>query len=95
MAKNRLEATLDIPIKSSTGERIFFPLAETIPPINGEVRIEDDSLLKDNLRFFSYQPDQIIKTLVVDGDPNTVEHQSETFYLERALSPFTPVAFKY
>jgi len=25
----------------------------------------------------------------VDGDPNTVEHQSETFYLERALNPFT------
>ena len=25
----------------------------------------------------------------IDGDPKTVEHQSETFYLERALSPFS------
>jgi hypothetical protein len=26
---------------------------------------------------------------VVDGDPKTIEHQSETFYLERALNPFS------
>jgi len=86
--KEQTEGTLDIPTNSSTEKEFSFPLQNN-NPINGEVRIEDDSLLKDNLRFFSYQPDQTIKTLVVDGDPNTVEHQSETFYLERALNPFT------
>ena len=78
--KEQTEGTLDIPTNSSTEKEFSFPL-QSNNPINGEVRIEDDSLLKDNLRFFSYQPDQTIKTLVVDGDPNTVEHQSETVYL--------------
>ena len=57
--------------------------------LNGEVRIEDDALLIDNIRYFNYLPDQSIKVLVVDGDPKTIEHQSETFYLERALNPFS------
>ena len=86
--KKQTEGNLDIPINSSTEKEFSFPLRSN-NSISGEVRIEDDSLLKDNLRFFSYQPDRTIKTLVVDGDPNTVEHQSETFYLERALNPFT------
>jgi len=86
--EKQTEGNLDIPINSSTEKEFSFPLGSN-NSISGEVRIEDDSLLKDNLRFFSYQPDRTIKTLVVDGDPNTVEHQSETFYLERALNPFT------
>jgi len=86
--EKQTEDNLDIPINSSTEKEFSFPIRSN-KSISGEVRIEDDSLLKDNLRFFSYQPDQTIKTLVVDGDPNTVEHQSETFYLERALNPFT------
>ena len=86
--KKQTEDNLDIPINSSTSTEFSFPLQGN-NSISGEIRIEDDSLLKDNLRFFSYQPDRTIKTLVVDGDPNTVEHQSETFYLERALNPFT------
>ncbi|NIS85084.1 MAG: hypothetical protein GWN88_08180, partial [Nitrospinaceae bacterium] len=57
--------------------------------MSGRVEIPDDALTVDNIRYFSYQPDQNIKVLVVDGDPKTVAHQSETFYLERALNPFT------
>jgi hypothetical protein len=86
--EKQTEGNLDIPINSSIEKEFSFPI-QSNNSINGEVRIEDDALLKDNLRFFSYQPDRTIKTLVVDGDPNTVEHQSETFYLERALNPFT------
>jgi len=85
--KEETEGILDIPANSSIEKEFSFPLQNN-NLINGEARIENDSLLKDNLRFFSYQPDQTIKTLVVDGDPNIVEHQSETFYLERALNPF-------
>ena len=86
--EKQTEGNLDIPINSSTEKEFSFPI-QSNNSINGEVRIEDDSLLKDNLRFFSYQPDRTIKTLVVDGDPNTVGLQNETFYLERALNPFT------
>ena len=84
--KERTRGTIDIPVNSSVEKEFSFPL-ESNKSLNGELRIEDDSLLKDNTRFFSYQPDQTIKTLLVDGDPNTIEHQSETFYLERALNP--------
>jgi len=86
--KEQTKETLDIPVNSSIDKEFSFPM-QTHNLINGEVRIEDDALLKDNFRFFSYQPDRTIKTLIVDGDPNIVEHQSETFYLERALNPFT------
>lgn len=86
--KKQNEGTLDIPTKSSAEKEFSFPLKENVA-LNGEVRIENDSLLKDNVRFFNYQPNRTIKTLVVDGDPKTIEHQSETFYLERALNPFS------
>ncbi len=86
--KKQNEGALDIPAKSSAEKEFSFPLKENVA-LNGEVRIEDDSLLKDNVRFFNYQPNRTIKTLVVDGDPKTIEHQSETFYLERALNPFS------
>jgi len=86
--KKQNEGALDIPAKSSAEKEFSFPFKENVA-LNGEVRIEDDSLLKDNVRFFNYQPNRTIKTLVVDGDPKTIEHQSETFYLERALNPFS------
>lgn len=86
--KKQAGGAIDIPAKSSAEKEFSFPLQENAA-LNGEVRIEGDPLLKDNLRYFNYQPDQTIKTLVVDGDPKTVEHQSETFYLERALNPFS------
>jgi hypothetical protein len=86
--KEQTEESLDIPANSTIEKELSFPMQNN-NLINGEIRIAKDSLLKDNLRFFTYQPDQTIKTLVVDGDPNTVEHRGETFYLERALNPFT------
>lgn len=86
--KKQTGGTINIPVKSSSEKEFYFPLQQN-NSINGEVRIENDLLSKDNKRYFNYQPDQTIKTLVVDGDPKTIEHQSETFYLERALNPFT------
>ena len=41
-----------------------------------------------------HHPHQNIKVLVVDGDPSSVSHQSESFYLERALNPFS-VSFSH
>ncbi len=57
-------------------------------PLEGRVEIGEDALNEDNRRYFIYQPKQKLNVLIVDGDPDTVAHQSETFYLERALNPF-------
>ena len=85
--KKKIGGTMTIDADSSTKKELSFPL-QSNDFLNGEIRIENDLLITDNIRFFSHQPDQTIKTLVVDGNPNTVEHLSETFYLERALNPF-------
>jgi hypothetical protein len=85
--KKKIEGTMNIDADSSAEKELSFPL-QSNDFLNGEIRIENDLLITDNIRFFSHQPDQTIKTLVVDGNPNTVEHLSETFYLERALNPF-------
>ena len=58
-------------------------------PIQGEIKVEGDVLPLDNRRYFSHHPNQNIKVLVVDGDPGSVSHKSESFYLERALNPFS------
>jgi hypothetical protein len=58
-------------------------------PIKGFVKIGDDPLLSDNIRYFTFHPDRNLKVLLVDGDPKTVAHQSETFYAENALNPFS------
>ncbi|MFQ5444159.1 MAG: hypothetical protein ACE5EK_06030, partial [Nitrospinales bacterium] len=86
--KERSKRTIDLS-PSATVEREFsFPYLGN-EPVSGYVRIPDDALMEDNRRAFNYQPDQKIKVLLVDGDPKTVSHQSETFYIEKALNPFS------
>ena len=86
--KQQSEGTLKLDAGQEVKKEFTFPLKGS-DPIQGSVEIPDDSLLADNKRFFSFQPDQKIKVLVVDGDPRTVAHQRESFYLENALNPFT------
>lgn len=86
--KKQTEGFVDVPPGEEVEKEFSFPLLEN-EPIQGTMDIPRDGLLVDNRRFFSYQPDQKIKVLVVDGDPKTVAHQSESFYLERALNPFS------
>ncbi len=57
--------------------------------LNGYVKLTDDGLLLDNTRSFSYQPDERLRVLLVDGDPRGVSHQNEIFYIERAMNPFS------
>ena len=86
--KRQSEATLKLDPAEEVKKDFTFPLKGS-DPIQGSVEIPEDSLIADNQRFFALQPDQKIKVLVVDGDPKTVEHQRESFYLENALNPFT------
>jgi len=84
--KNRSEGAVSLAPNAVEEKEFTFPVTAS-EPVNGTIEIADDSLPLDNQRFFSYQPDQKIQVLVVDGDPKTVAHQRETFYLENALSP--------
>ena len=86
--KQKSQGTLNLAGGEEVKKEFTFPLKGN-ESINGFVEIPDDALNVDNKRFFSYQPDQKIKVLVVDGDPKTVAHQRETFYVENALNPFT------
>ncbi|MBT5763577.1 MAG: VWA domain-containing protein [Nitrospina sp.] len=82
------EELLDIPPGQTLAHEFSYPLRRN-QPLDGKVHISDDSLTTDNSRYFSFHPSQNIKVLVVDGDPETISHQSESFYLERALNPFS------
>jgi hypothetical protein len=82
------EELLVIPPGQTLMQEFSYPLRRN-QPLNGKVQISDDSLPADNSRYFPFHPSQNIQVLVVDGDPETISHQSESFYLERALNPFS------
>jgi len=82
------ETLLDIQAGQTTSKEFSIPLRKG-DPVQGEIKAGDDVLPTDSRRHFSHHPNQNIKVLVVDGDPGTVSHQSESFYLERALNPFS------
>ena len=82
------EILLDISAGQTISEEFSIPLRKR-DPIKGQIKVGDDALPTDSRRYFSHHPNQNIKVLVVDGDPGTVSHQSESFYLERALNPFS------
>ncbi|MCU0663497.1 MAG: VWA domain-containing protein [Myxococcota bacterium] len=56
----------------------------------GLVRIGEDALPQDDVRYFSAIVHNAIRVLVVDGDPRPGSHLDEVFYLERALSTQLP-----
>jgi hypothetical protein len=82
------ETLIDIPAGQTIAKEFSIPLRSG-DTIQGEIKAGEDALLTDDIRYFSHQPNRNIKVLVVDGDPGTVSHQSESFYLERALNPFS------
>lgn len=86
--EKKSEEFVDVPPQSTAHKEFSFPYLKN-ELISGVVRIGDDALMRDNRRHFTFQPDRNIQVLLVDGDPKTVGHQSETFYLENALNPFS------
>ena len=82
------EELLNIPPGQTFVQEFSYPLRRN-QPLNGKLQIPDDALSIDNSRYFPFHPSQNIQVLVVDGDPETISHQSESFYLERALNPFS------
>jgi hypothetical protein len=86
--KRQSESTIDLPAKGEATHEFSFPLLNN-DPVTGHVEIQEDALTADNRRLFAYQPDRKIKALVVDGDPRGVAHQHDSFYVEKALNPFS------
>lgn len=82
------EDYLDLPAGGRVEKEFTFPYLKSIP-LTGRVETQSDALIVDNRRLFSFQPDQKIKVLVIDGDPRGVSHQNESFYVEKALNPFS------
>tara|TARA_Y100001934_G_scaffold259817_1_gene331473 strand:+ start:1647 stop:3755 length:2109 start_codon:yes stop_codon:yes gene_type:complete len=87
------EVLIEIQAKQSITKVFTIPLRNG-DPIQGQIKVGNDVLLADSKRYFSHHPNQNIKVLIVDGDPGSVAHQSESFYLERALNPFS-VSFSH
>jgi hypothetical protein len=58
--------------------------------MEGEVRLDPDSLAADDARFFVINVRESLPVLLVDGDPSTVRHLDETFFLEVALKAPAP-----
>ncbi len=56
-------------------------------PNVGRVRLPDDALAADNTRYFDVGFSRRVQALLIDGEPATAAYGSETFFLERALSP--------
>jgi hypothetical protein len=86
--KRQSESTIDLPANGEATHEFAFPLLNS-EPVSGHVEIQEDALTADNRRLFVYQPDRKIKVLVVDGDPRGVAHQHDSFYVEKALNPFS------
>jgi hypothetical protein len=51
------------------------------------VEVEGDELGVDDQRYLRVELRRDVRVLIVDGDPSTVRHDDEAFYLETALRP--------
>jgi hypothetical protein len=63
------------------------PLPGDARAADADVEIEGDALAADDKRFLRVTLRHEVRVLVVDGDPRTVRHDDETYYLETALRP--------
>lgn len=51
------------------------------------VELDDDSLALDDRRYLRVELRRDVRVLLVNGDPRTVRHDDELFYIETALRP--------
>jgi len=71
-----------------TVEKAFsVPLPEASRISDVEFAVSDDPLALDNRRYVRAELREETRTLLVNGDPRTVRHEDELFYLETALRP--------
>lgn len=73
------------------GEKKVKRFLATLPPgtraTDASVSVTGDKLAIDDRRYVSATLRDQVRVLLVDGDPRTVRHDDELFYLEAALRP--------
>jgi len=79
--------TLDLGPGEKKGKRFLATLPAGTRITDASVSITGDNLAIDNRRWVSASLRDQVRVLLVDGDPRTVRHDDELFYLEAALRP--------
>lgn len=70
-----------------TAKRFSVSLPADARAADATVEIDADALALDDRRHVRLELRREVRVLVVNGDPRTVRHDDETFYLETALRP--------
>jgi uncharacterized membrane protein len=78
---------LDVPAHERRTKRFLATLPAGARAADAFVEIANDSLSIDDKRYVRATLRDEVRVLLVDGDPRTVRHDDELFYLEAALRP--------
>ena len=87
--REEARGSLDVPARGQSSKRFHHRFADDGVQ-RGLVRIADDALPEDDVRYFTYNARPAIKVLVIDGDYRPGSYRDEVFYLMRALETPTP-----
>jgi aerotolerance regulator-like protein len=79
--------TLDLPPHERRTKRFLATLPSGARSTDAVVSIDGDALAIDDRRWVRASLRDQVRVLLVDGDPRTVRHDDELFYLEAALRP--------
>jgi len=78
---------LDLAPGQRTDKRFLATLPAGARAADAVIELDGDALAADDRRWLRAQLRDEIRVLLVDGDPRTVRHDDELFYLEAALRP--------
>jgi hypothetical protein len=79
--------TLEIPPNERRTKRFLAVLPPGTRTTDASVSLSGDALAIDDRRWVRASLRDEVRVLIVDGDPRTVRHDDEAFYLEAALRP--------
>ncbi len=79
--------TLEVPPAEKRSKRFLAVLPPGTRTTDASVSLAGDALAIDDKRWVRASLRDEVRVLVVDGDPRTVRHDDEAFYLEAALRP--------
>ena len=79
--------TLDVPAGERKTKHFLAALPAGVRAADASVSLSGDGLAIDDRRWVRASLRDRVRVLIVDGDPRTVRHDDEVFYLEAALRP--------
>lgn len=75
--------------KSDIAEKDFYYTFPEKGEYTGSIRILEDSLAIDNIFYFADDVAERIRVLCVDGNPGLGSFAGDTFYIKKALAPYS------